>query len=309
MLIPVQYLVGHRFREQPLVYGEKNQKRMLSGSDKTTVYENSHYNKVLHHKDLLANPYTAGGRSNQPLDIYLQNFVSVLPEDLNVSCEEVSFGDSRTDKAAKTLELNAPQSDLASTMRIDTGHQAPPGSLHDNHAHSPNPFQSQNFAQRLRIKPRRTSCLPTLADNGKPSSPVVISLEQLDSLRGLPLPLAASTVGISATAFKRACRRLGVTRWQYRRGPGRARKGGAAPTRTVAASLPRSPSGPGCSPRCQTSSSAGQEVDPELAGADGVGCDRNGLADWLGGSTSEAVASAAGDDDALVLEMLALPWP
>ena len=39
---------------------------------------------------------------------------------------------------------------------------------------------------------------------------MVISLELLDSLHGLSLPLAASTVGVPATAFKKACRRLGV---------------------------------------------------------------------------------------------------
>jgi hypothetical protein len=52
-------------------------------------------------------------------------------------------------------------------------------------------------------------------------SPLVITREQIDALRGLPLPRAAGAVGISATAFKRACRRLGVARWDYKRGPGR----------------------------------------------------------------------------------------
>jgi hypothetical protein len=51
--------------------------------------------------------------------------------------------------------------------------------------------------------------------------PVLITRELLDGLRGLPLPRAASAVGVSATAFKKACRRLGVARWDYKRGRGR----------------------------------------------------------------------------------------
>ncbi len=46
----------------------------------------------------------------------------------------------------------------------------------------------------------------------------------LDALRGMSLPRAASAVGVSATAFKKACRRLGVARWEYMRGPGQRRK-------------------------------------------------------------------------------------
>ena len=49
----------------------------------------------------------------------------------------------------------------------------------------------------------------------------VVTLEVLKCLEGYPLPHAARAVGISSTAFKRACRRLGVRRWGYRRGPGR----------------------------------------------------------------------------------------
>ena len=122
------------------------------------------------------------------------------------------------------------------------------------------------------------------------TSRAVIDLELLNALRGLSLPIAARTVGISATAFKKACRRLGLTRWQYRRGPGRSgHKRGAIPTRA-----------------------AGDEIDAELAGMDGVEWEENGLADWLGGGFSEAGGAygPAGDgDDALVLEMLARPWP
>ena len=50
----------------------------------------------------------------------------------------------------------------------------------------------------------------------------------LAALQGQPLPAAARAVGMSVTAFKRACRRLGVRRWGFRRGPGRRRLGGGS---------------------------------------------------------------------------------
>ena len=59
----------------------------------------------------------------------------------------------------------------------------------------------------------------TLAD-------VVITSAMIEALRGLPA--ATRTVGVSATSFKRACRRLEIRRWGYRRGPGRRRGQGAS---------------------------------------------------------------------------------
>ena len=50
---------------------------------------------------------------------------------------------------------------------------------------------------------------------------VVVTPALLDALRGRPLPAAARAIGLSATAFKRACRRLGVARWAFHRGVGR----------------------------------------------------------------------------------------
>ena len=72
----------------------------------------------------------------------------------------------------------------------------------------------------LCIAPRRTSVC-TLA-----RQPVIITSALIQALGGLSLPDAARTVGISPTAFKRACRRLGVRRWEYRRGPARHDAGG-----------------------------------------------------------------------------------
>ena len=162
-----------------------------------------------------------------------------------------------------------------------------------------------------------TSCAFSPADRRTPSSPVVFSLELLDSLRGLSLPLAASTVGVSATAFKKACRRLGVTRWEYHRGPSRASsKNVGGPTGPVCTSRPRSASRasrPSCTPslRYCTGSSAGEVVDMQLAGAGTAGWVTKELADWLRGEVAEVGSAgvAEPEDDTLVLQMLALRWP
>ena len=152
-----------------------------------------------------------------------------------------------------------------------------------------------------------TSCAFSPADRRTPSSPVVFSLELLDSLRGLSLPLAASTVGVSATAFKKACRRLGVTRWDYRRGPGRASsKNVGGPTGPVSTSQPRT-TGRASRP----SRTAGEVVDMQLAGVGTAGWETKELADWLRGEVAEVGSAGLAEpvDDMLVLQMLALRWP
>ena len=47
--------------------------------------------------------------------------------------------------------------------------------------------------------------------------PIVVTLDTLQALRGLSVGLAAEKLGISPTAFKRACRALGMRRWAYQR--------------------------------------------------------------------------------------------
>jgi hypothetical protein len=49
-------------------------------------------------------------------------------------------------------------------------------------------------------------------------APVRISLEVLDKLSSLSLSAAAFRLGISPTAMKKSCRKLGVTRWPYQSG-------------------------------------------------------------------------------------------
>ena len=53
------------------------------------------------------------------------------------------------------------------------------------------------------------------------SAPVELTLERILSLRNLPIPIAAGSVGVSVTAFKRACRHLGIRRWAFKRGKGK----------------------------------------------------------------------------------------
>jgi len=50
---------------------------------------------------------------------------------------------------------------------------------------------------------------------------VSITLEVLQALGSLPLARAAASLGLSSTALKGACRKLGIQRWPYwvARGP------------------------------------------------------------------------------------------
>ena len=88
-------------------------------------------------------------------------------------------------------------------------------------------FDSAEMRLAIVPRPRTVPARPPFPPAPTPS-PVVITTAVIDSLRGLPLPHAARSIGVSATAFKRACRRLGVNRWQYARGPRRAGGGHSA---------------------------------------------------------------------------------
>ena len=55
---------------------------------------------------------------------------------------------------------------------------------------------------------------------------VCVTLQILEELSSLPLPTAAARLGLSATALKGACRKLGIQRWPYwvARGPAAPQK-------------------------------------------------------------------------------------
>ena len=71
------------------------------------------------------------------------------------------------------------------------------------------PGAAPSHAVLPRFKPR--------SDPSPRGKPVVLTLATLDVLGELSLAQAAQAVGLSATAFKRACRRLGLKQWRYRR--------------------------------------------------------------------------------------------
>ena len=81
------------------------------------------------------------------------------------------------------------------------------------------------------VCPRLRSLGPAIFPRRKPSlqvqrarndialaPPVVVTRELISALAELPLNKAAAAAGVSATAFKKACRKLGVRRWAYKRG-------------------------------------------------------------------------------------------
>ena len=188
----------------------------------------------------------------------------------------------------------------------------------------------------LSIVPRRRSS-PVRQNSTSTSTPnpVVLTTAVIDSLRGLPLPNAARSIGVSVTAFKRACRRLGVRRWQYTRGPGRA-AGGAHP----ASSPPAAPSEGGARRRSDSAENLSERTfimpqpDPaaavidsspaeEIAWAGGspAGDSENSSADcaeeaaWANWAKKDAWAEEEGvsgeaveDNDSLVLLLLAQKW-
>ena len=174
-----------------------------------------------------------------------------------------------------------------------------------------------NDNQEHKIIPRRT-CISQQAAEGstraeRTAVPVLISLELIHSLRGLPLQTAARAVGVSGTAFKKACRRLGMRRWEYRRGPGRAMRKCSTRSR-IQSPAPQPPVGvhPAQTPRVKCRGpSAGEEVDAALscvvteAGA----AWEFGLPDSERGEAEGCEADGAGADDALVLGMLRRTWP
>ena len=89
------------------------------------------------------------------------------------------------------------------------------------------------------------------------SKPVVLNDTVLRQLFTVPLHEAAVRLGISATAMKSACRKLGIKKWPYRSSYGL--KNGSASARSQASNLSSAMTSPVMSPmaRSQASSSAG----------------------------------------------------
>jgi len=88
---------------------------------------------------------------------------------------------------------------------------------HDDHS----AVQDEDPDDGIRVFPRRKL---HEAEHGKVYSepvrgrpPMTLSLKTVELLFDLPQKDVAARFGISLTAFKQVCRKLGITRWPYRR--------------------------------------------------------------------------------------------
>ena len=100
------------------------------------------------------------------------------------------------------------------------GPRRPAGDRDAPKSSSPSPSSSSSSSQGggATIFPRRKAgekVRPGAALRGE--GPIVVTLELLTSLEQFPLNKAAERIGLSATALKNACRKLGVRQWNYRR--------------------------------------------------------------------------------------------
>ena len=88
-----------------------------------------------------------------------------------------------------------------------------------HHSTAPPSFSHMSVASRS--EPLRSPSAAIRQREGVRRRPVVVTPAILQRLSDLSLAQAAQALGVSATAFNRACRRLGLRRWAYRRGPAR----------------------------------------------------------------------------------------
>jgi hypothetical protein len=82
-------------------------------------------------------------------------------------------------------------------------------SSNSSHSLKHSAFSVENTQSGPEVRPRRKAL-----DGSRPES-VIITLEIITRLMDFPVSEAASRLGISATAFKKACRKLGLQRWTY----------------------------------------------------------------------------------------------
>ena len=110
----------------------------------------------------------------------------------------------------KTAGAGASASASASEPNSPDSHSSPYASESDP------PDLAAAAGGGVRVFPRRKRghCSAT------PQPAVTVSLDAVRALQDLPAHEAAARLGISTTALKRACRKLGVERWAYRRVPG-----------------------------------------------------------------------------------------
>ena len=168
------------------------------------------------------------------------------------------------------------------------------------------------------IRPRRK----ILAD-GTVALPEAVTLtpELLDNVPGLPLRAAAAAVGVSPTAFKKACRKLGLRRWVYQRPPSKrgphkvsrrfdySADGQVAPdseqpakcslTESLLTISDDSPGHPGTELQdggldLEFDSESGTDSDNSWAGAGPALCDGLDLSSWDGSSDAPVASGSDG---------------
>ena len=89
--------------------------------------------------------------------------------------------------------------------------------------------------EQVRVYPRRMDRKSVRSTN-IPQSPIVLTRKMLEPFFGRPLSEAAEHVGLSITALKSVCRKLGIRRWPYQQSKSR-RKAGAADAMSSSSSM------------------------------------------------------------------------
>jgi hypothetical protein len=108
--------------------------------------------------------------------------------------------------------------------------------------------RSQPATARVHLFPRRKAGDSVFPEKGR--LPVKVDRETIEAMFGMPQPEASRALGVSLTALKQVCRKLGIPRWPYQRPCKRGKRcrsrsqaGTAAPEATVqeAIAIPASP--------------------------------------------------------------------
>ena len=89
--------------------------------------------------------------------------------------------------------------------------------------------------EQVHVYPRRMDRKSVRSTN-IPQSPIVLTRKMLEPFFGRPLSEAAEHVGLSITALKSVCRKLGIRRWPYQQSKSR-RKAGAADAMSSSSSM------------------------------------------------------------------------
>lgn len=169
--------------------------------------------------------------------------------------EGVSQSPSSPPRSPASLSAHSTEDGMETprTQSPDSSHSqtTPTGSKKLSQPMQPSSLSSQNSMNT--IFPRRKAGQHARLN----SKPVVLNETTLRKLFALPLHEAATTLGISATAMKSACRKLGIKKWPYRT---------VQSTKTAAARRAFASSGSGsgsaCSSPCASVSADSAKSEP-----------------------------------------------